>query len=92
MFKVVIAMKPVGEFPTFPEAFTKFYEEFEATGKAGASRMVLEAACWIECPAGTNDFPIRGPLYISQLIPLANALQYVDGEGELVDPLPVVSE
>lgn len=92
MFKVAIAMKPVGEFSTFPEAFKKFYEEFEVIGKAGASRMVLEQACWIECPAGNTDFPLSGPLYIHQLAPLANALHYVDDAGKLVDPLPVVPE
>ncbi len=83
-------MKTVGEFPTFPEAFKKFHEEFAATVQAGASRMVLETTCWIECPAGTPDFPIAGPLYIYQLVQLAHALEYVDDEGKLVDPLPEI--
>jgi len=85
-------MESVGDFPTFPEAFKKFFEDLCAAMEAGASQMVVETCCWIECTVAVGDFPVTGPLYIHQLKKITAACNYIDDQGVLRDPLPDIPE
>ena len=58
MFKVTIALKEVGEFSNFPEAFAHFYKEIEKLVESGTSLQVLETACSINWDSDLD--PITG--------------------------------
>lgn len=46
-FKVMIELKDVGEFKTFPEAFAFFFDSITEMVRKGTTYQMLESACVI---------------------------------------------
>ena len=58
MFKLIIGLKDVGEFATFPEAFREMHHRIEKIIKEGTNLQMLETANWIECEIDGKEYPL----------------------------------
>lgn len=91
MFNVTVALEARGTYPTFAEAFIKFFKDIKAMLDKGTSYQVLETACWIEMETTENDGPMRMIMNFYDARDLAYDLGLLVGNGQLVEPAPEIA-
>jgi hypothetical protein len=81
MYKVIIGLKEVGEYPNFPEAFVQFFQELERLRET--SQQFSPASCWISCKVvqEIDDQKKRKEFALS----VKDAMQLADEIGLLKD-------
>ena len=85
MFKSVVALNESEQFPTFAEAFKKFWTDVRAMG--ATSLQVIETACWIETTIEGTDRPTIMGFYDARDFAYGVGLL---NDGVLVDPAPEI--
>lgn len=91
MFAATVAMKSLGEFTTFGEAFEAFYNEtMTLMDRKELCWQVLETACWIEHPVELITKTVTISLMFYEVRDLAANLGLTK-DSKLVQPLPIVN-